>query len=110
MTTMRTRRTHAAVAALVGLALRATACSTDDGANQVIGTTATTEPPTTEATTDDTTVEVAVPDTVVEDEDGDEVDLSELDTRVEGAEDYSEILALTIDDIQLYWGDELPAV
>src|SRR5262245_24538137 len=67
-------------------------------------------PSTTEPTTDDTTEEVAVPDTVVEDENGEEVDLSELDTRVEDAEGYGEILGLTIDDIQSFWGEELPAV
>src|SRR4029453_83516 len=109
MTTMRARRMTTTVGALGGFAPLRGARSSDDRANGGLGT-APTGAPTTEATTEDTTVEVAVPDTVVEDDNGDEVDLSELDTRVEGAEDYSEILVLPIDDIQDYWATELPDV
>lgn len=99
----------AVAAVLVIFAVVAAACSSDGGDEAGPTTGASDDTTTTEPSTADTAEEVAVPDTVVEGEDG-EVDLSELDTRVEGAEGYAEILGLTIDDIQLYWGDELPTI
>jgi predicted metalloprotease len=47
---------------------------------------------------------------VVEDESGTEIDLTTLDTRVEDALPYQEILGLTLDDLQAFWSVVLPEV